>query len=362
MNASSAQTLNQRLAARSARRDRRDVALGLVVLAVAILFPLAGSTFQLQLLTSGLITGMVAMSFSLLAGFGGMVSLAQMAFYGMAAYVVAIGGQEYGLSVFVSVPLALFSSCLLAGLFGLIAIRSSGIYFLIMTLALLQMFYGVAMQWQSVTGGYNGISGIEQPVIAGVSFGEATPLYLLTVAVTALSYLGLRWLLRTPFGLSLQGIRDRPERMRALGFRVQLHRWLLVVLSGLVAGLAGVLGVYYHGVVSPDVAGLTASLMAVLAALVGGVSSLAGAVFGGIFVTVLVSVLSYFMQQWFGTSHYWTFVGLIFMAVVMYFPNGLFGARFHGRGILGQALKRGIERGRAREAAAPPQNEAPRRR
>ncbi len=355
MSASSGQTLSDRLTRLSAQRNRRDVALGLIVLLPAALFPLIGSVFQLQLLTSGLITGMVAMSFSLLAGFGGMVSLAQMAFYGMAAYVIAIGGQTYGLPALASVPLALLASCVLAALFGLIAVRSKGIYFLIMTLALLQMFYGIALQWQSVTGGYNGISGIDTPVIAGVSVGAPVPLYLITLMVAALSYLGLRWLLRTPFGLSLQGIRDRSERMRALGFRVQLHRWLLMILSGLVAGLAGVLGVYYHSVVSPGVAGLTASLTPVLAALVGGVSSLFGGLFGGIVVTVLISVVSYLMQQVFGTSHYWTFVGLFFMAIVMYFPNGLFGANSRGRRLLARVLRRDDG------GAMRPHNEAPRR-
>lgn len=341
MNTRTQPALGQRMAEASAGRNRRELALAAVVVVLGLLLPLVGSRFQLQLLTSGLITGMVAMSFSLLAGFGGMVSLAQMALYGMAAYVVAIGGQDYGLSALTAVPLALVSSCVLAALFGLIAVRSSGIYFLIMTLALLQMFYGVAMQWQTVTGGYNGISGVEKPTLAGYSLSDSAPLYLVTLTVAALSYLALRWLLRTPFGLSLQGIRDRPERMRALGFRVQLHRWLMMILSGLIAGIAGVLGVYYHGVVSPDVAGLNASLIVVLSSLVGGVSSLAGGLVGGIFVTVMISVVSYLMQQWFGTSHYWTVVGVFFVVVVKYFPNGVFGVNAVGRQWLERFLQPG---------------------
>lgn len=340
MNSQTRISLNERLADTARRDNRRDVTTAAVLLILAVLYPLLGTTFQLQLLTSGLITGMVAMSFSLLAGFGGMVSLAQMGFYGMAAYVVGIGGHAAGLPALLTVPLAVLSAAVLAGLFGLIAVRSSGIYFLIMTLALLQMFFGVAMQWQSVTGGYNGIAGIPAPTVAGVSLGDATPLYLVTVIVAAASYLGLRWVLRTPFGLTLQGIRDRPERTRALGFRVQLHRWLLMVLSGVIAGLAGVLGVYYHGVVSPDVAGLTASLIVVLSALVGGVSSLVGGLIGGILVTVLISVVSYLMQQWFGTSHYWTVVGLIFVVVVKNFPNGIFGVDARTRRVLERVLTR----------------------
>ncbi|MBK1668821.1 hypothetical protein CKO28_12345 [Rhodovibrio sodomensis] len=338
--AAATDSLHGRLRAISARRVRRDLLLGLLVLVPAALYPLVGSTFHVQLLTSGLITGLVAMSFSLLAGFSGMVSLAQMAFYGIAAYVVAIGGQTYGLPPLATVPLGLLAACLLAALFGLIAVRSSGIYFLIMTLALLQMFFGVAMQWQSVTGGYNGISGITRPELFGLSLRDAVPLYLLTLAVSALAYVGLRWLLQTPFGLSLQGIRDRPERMRALGFRVQLHRWLLMILSGLVAGMAGILGVYYHGVVSPDVAGLTASLLPLLAALVGGVSSLVGGLLGGIFITVLISVVSAQMQQWFNSSHYWTVIGIFFMAVVIYCPNGVFATDSRIRVLLARALGR----------------------
>lgn len=332
--------LPDRLRSVSARRVRRDLAFGLVLLVPAALYPLVGTTFHLQLLTSGLITGLVAMSFSLLAGFSGMVSLAQMAFYGMAAYVVAIGGETYGLPPLATVPMGLIGACLLAALFGLIAVRSSGIYFLIMTLALLQMFFGVAMQWQTVTGGYNGISGITRPELFGVSLRDAVPLYLLALTVSVAVYIGLRWLLQTPFGLSLQGIRDRPERMSALGFRVQLHRWLLMILSGLVAGLAGILGVYYHGVVSPDVAGLKSSLLPILAALVGGVSSLVGGLLGGIFVTVLISVVSYLMQQLFDSSHYWTVMGLFFMVVVIYCPNGVLAGDSRGRALLMRALGR----------------------
>ncbi len=324
--------LAERLRLQSKQREKviRIAVLG--ALGVAVLFPLVGTTFQIQLMTSGLITGIVAMSFSLLAGFGGMVSLAQMAFYGMAAYVVAIATQTYGLTPLLGIPLALGSSAVLSGLFGLIAIRSAGIYFLIMTLALSQMFYGIAFQWQSVTGGYNGITGIDGPAIAGISIGDTLPLYFITVVITALCYLALRWVLYAPFGLTLRGIRDRPARMRALGYRVQLHRWLLIVLSGVVAGVAGVLGLYYNGLVSPGVAGLTASILVILAALLGGVSTLFGAIFGGVVVTFLISFVSYSMQQWFGTSHYWTFIGVVFVMVVMYLPNGIFGAaRFRFR-------------------------------
>lgn len=318
-------SLAERLRHQSRQRRRRIRIAVLSALGIAVLFPLVGTTFQIQLMTIGLITGIVAMSFSLLAGFGGMVSLAQMAFYGMAAYVVAIATKTYGLTPLLGIPLALASAAALSAVFGLIAIRSARIYFLIMTLALSQMFYGIAFQWQSVTGGYNGITGIDGPTIAGISIGDTLPLYFITVAMTTLCYLALRWVLQAPFGLTLRGIRDRPERMRALGYRVQLHRWLLMVLSGVVAGIAGVLGLYYNGLVSPGVAGLTTSVLVILAALLGGVSTLFGAIFGGVVVTFLISFVSYFMQQWFGTSHYWTVIGIIFVIVVMYLPNGIFG-------------------------------------
>ncbi len=299
-----------------AERKRFAALLAALLLAAAGL-PFFTSIFQTQLLTGALILGITAMSFALLAGFGGMISMAQMAFYGMASYAMAITSKTWGWPPLASAGFAVACSIALAAVFGLIAVRAAGVYFLIMTLALLQIFYGVAMQWNSVTGGYNGIAGIPRPTLFGFSLGDPTTLFYVALATTASVYLLLRRMLHSPFGLIVQGIRDNPVRMAALGVRVQRHRWLTLVISGAVAGVAGVLGTFHYGVVNPEVAGLSTSVLVVLAARIGGVDRLFTPVLGAVVVSILVSIVSYMMQQLFGTSRYWTIIGAIFVIVVI---------------------------------------------
>jgi branched-chain amino acid transport system permease protein len=296
---------------------------GLVVLigVVAVTLPLYFPQYYIQLTTRSLIVGIAAMSFILLAGYGGMISLAQMAFFAMAGYVIAIGTVDLQWPALLEVPLAVLAAILLSSCFGLIAIRAQGNYFLMMTLALGSLFYGLALQWASVTHGYNGISGITRPLIFGYSLRQMIPLYYTTIVVTALCYLLLRHLIHSRFGLVLQGVRDNPKRMTALGYNVQLHRFLVIVISGAVAGVAGILGVYFQGGVSPHTSDLSASILVVLAALLGGVARLEGGLVGAVITVFLLSFLSQYTQR------YWTFVGAIFVLVVMFMPNGLLGSR-----------------------------------
>jgi branched-chain amino acid transport system permease protein len=293
------------------------VLIGLVAVTLPLYFP----QYYIQLMSRSLIVGIASMSFILLAGYGGMISLAQMAFFAIAGYVIGIGTVDLEWPVLLQLPLAILAAIGLSSCFGLIAIRAQGNYFLMMTLALGSLFYGVALQWASVTHGYNGISGITRPSIAGFSLLEATPLYFTTIVVTALCYLLLRHLIHSRFGLILRGVRDNPQRMIALGYNVQLHRFLVIVISGAVAGVAGILGVYFQGGVSPHTSDLSASILVVLAALLGGVARLEGGLVGAVITVFLISFLSQYTQR------YWTFVGAIFVLVVMFMPNGLLGSR-----------------------------------
>jgi len=297
------------------------VAVGMVAVVIA---PLWVPQFYVQLLTISLSLGLTAMSFILLAGYGGMISLAQMAFYAMAAYVIGIGTMDLGWPILVLLPLAVVAAAAVAAIFGAIAIRSGGIYFLMMTLALSQLFYGIGLQWESVTHGWNGISGITRPTIFGFSLLKATPLYYTAVVVTGLCYLLLRRLVRSPFGIALQGIRDNPTRMAALGFNVNLYRFLAIVISGAFAGVGGILGVYFSGVVSPHTADLSAIVKVLMAALIGGVSRLEGGLVGALVTVLLVSFTSRY------TSRYWMVVGAVFVVAVLFMPNGLLGTKFSG--------------------------------
>jgi len=298
----------------------RSIIIIIAVLAiVGLSLPVWSSTFTVQLATRGLILGVLAMSFSLLAGYADMTSLAQMSFAAIAGYVVGIGVMHYGLAHTTLIIPAILAATILAAIFGWIAIRATKIYFLMMTLALAQLFFGIVFQWVSLTEGYPGITGIPRPTIFGISLIETPPLYYVTLFITVICYLLLRRLVKSPFGLVLQGIRDNPKRMAALGFNVQMHRYLVIVVSGAFAGTAGILMTYFTGVISPTRAALTSSILVVMAALVGGVSSLEGGLLGGIVIAFLMSIASNL------TSRYWTVVGTLFILIVMFMPNGLLG-------------------------------------
>jgi branched-chain amino acid transport system permease protein len=304
------------------RKDSLARVIGLVVVLLAITLPGWLGSYYVQLATRSLIIGIVTMSFVLLAGYGGMVSLAQMSFFAMAGYVIGIGIKNCQWSFAVAIPLAVLGATLLSALFATVAIRAQGNYFLMMTLALAQLFEGVAMQWASVTNGYNGIAGVPRPVLFGLwSLQDTTPLYYVSLVCTAGCYVLLRHLLGSPLGLCLRGVRENPRRLSALGFNVQTHRFIAIVVSGAVAGVAGVLGVFQSGVIAPHTASLQSAVMVVMAALVGGVSRLEGAILGSFVTVFLIAITSSL------TPRYWMIVGAIFTAVVIFLPNGLLGKR-----------------------------------
>ncbi len=291
----------------------------ILLLAIGLSLPLWAPTFTMQLTTRGLYLGILAMTFILLSGYGDMISLAQMSFATIAGYIIGIGTSKLGMSHFVLAPLGIVAAVLLAAVFGLIAIRGQKIYFLMITLALAQLFYGVGMQWVSVMGGQYGYTGITRPVLFGISLGDPAPLYLLTLICTFLSYLALKRLVNSPFGLVLQGIRDNPRRMAALGFNVQLHRYLAIVISGIFAGVAGILTTYFTGVVAPARANLPQAVTVVMASLVGGGAVLEGGILGGVLIAFLISIAGQL------TARYWTIVGALFIVIVLFLPNGILG-------------------------------------
>lgn len=305
--------------------ERRNILLAIIVVAFAITLPLWFGRFYIQLSTRALFLSIVTMSFILLSGYGGMTSLAQMSFFAMAGYIIGIGWKSYDAPYELLIPLAVIGATLLSAAFALIAIRASGIYFLVMTLALGQLFQGVALQWASVTGGYNGIAGIEPPVLPwGLSLRDPIVLYYVVLITIIVCYVALRRLVNSPFGIALQGIRDNPQRMSAMGFNVQRHRFLVIVLSGVFAGIAGVIGVFFNGVIAPDTADLEAAVLVLMAALVGGITRLEGGILGAVVTVFLVNIASGL------TLRYWSIVGVIFVLIVLFLPNGLLGSRQPG--------------------------------
>jgi len=331
------------------RESIRQGLLAALALA-AVTAPVWLPSYYVQLSTRSLILALVAMSFILLAGYGGMISLAQMSFFAMAGYVIGVGVMDHGWPFAMAIPAAIAGATLLSAAFALIAIRVKGIYFLMMTLALSQLSYGVALQWASVTRGWDGFSGITRPTVFGWSLIETNPLFYLTLIVFVSCYLMLRRLVRSPFGLALQGIRDNPVRMGALGYNVRLHRFLVLVISGVFPGIAGVLGVFYYGGVSPATTGLSQIMLVVMAAIAGGVSSIEGGLVGAFITVFLTSIASQY------TQHYTTIIGLVFVLLILFLPGGVLGSRKQLELLVGGLRARLALRGSVRAPAAKPAN------
>jgi branched-chain amino acid transport system permease protein len=285
---------------------------------VLVVFPLVATTFlTVQIGFQSLFLATAALSLIFLAQYGGMVSLAQFAFYGVSGYTLAIVTVTYGLPWYLGVLGGLTMSALVAFAFGLVSVRTQGIYFLMITLAMAMLLYFYAEQDRVFTNGHTGINGVLPP--GGPVAAHPVAYYYLALAVSALVYAALRYVVRTPFGLALQGIRDDPQRMRSLGYDVERHRVAAFALAGLVAGIGGVLGVWYNGAISPGTIDLTRTINLLVIAVVGGLTYFEGAFVGAVFFTLITNFASSF------TNRFNTVIGLAFLLIAVFSPQGLLG-------------------------------------
>jgi branched-chain amino acid transport system permease protein len=289
------------------------------LLIVAFTIPLWLESYWTQTVTMGMIIGITAMSFILLTGYCGIVSFAQMSFYAMAAYVFALTTKDLQWPTYINIPLAILGAVILSAIFGAISIRSHGIFFLMMTLALSQLFSGLMLDWQTVTHGYSGFTGVVRPSIFGFSLTKTNPRYYTTLVILIICYLILLRIVNSPFGLSLQGMQDNTRRMKALGFNTDLRRFVAILISGFFAGIGGLLGIFSTASVAPATGDLSANVMVLMAALIGGIWRLEGGILGGIIVIFLIN----FTKQF--TSRYWLIIGVIFILIMIFLPNGLLG-------------------------------------
>ncbi len=293
-----------------------------LILLLAFTAPFWMPQYYVQSMTSALALGLVSMSFILLAGYCGLLSFAQMSFYAIAGYIIGIGVQDLKWPTFVVIPLALAGAVLLSAIFSIVSMRSSGIYFFMMTLALSQLFYGITYDWQSVTHGWMGIAGITRPSVFGFSLLQTNPRYYTTLFIVILCYISLLRIVNSQFGLALVGIRDNPKKMAALGYNNDLYRFFIMMISGFFAGIAGILGVYSSGGISPITADMSSSVTVLIAALIGSVYRLEGGLIGAITITFLIN----FTRQF--TPRYWIIIGAIFILIMVFLPKGLLGINF----------------------------------
>ncbi|MDT7951407.1 MAG: branched-chain amino acid ABC transporter permease [Acetobacteraceae bacterium] len=278
-----------------------------------IVLPLVLPTFAVSIATQVLIFAILAMSIDVLAGFAGRTSLGHGAIFGTATYVVLWWMAAPGSSLWLALPLAVLASTVLAALFGAIAIRVSGVYFLLLTLALGMVVWGVCLRWTGVTGGENGLRGAIRPR----EFADIRVFYEAILAVTAVLAFGLWRLVRSPFGLALRGIRDSESRMRALGFNVPLHLFVAFTASGFFAGSAGALYALFNEFASPSTVSLGQSVRGLLMAITGGVGTIFGSLVGAALIVTLENLVSIYTARW------QTVMGLIFIALMLAAPDGI---------------------------------------
>jgi branched-chain amino acid transport system permease protein len=301
-----------------ARRGRAAALLaGVALLAAPPVLP----GYALTLLTQILIYAIFAMSLDLLLGYTGLASLGHAAYFGLGAYAVGILATAHQASFWTCLGAALLLATAVAAVFGLVAIRALGVYFLMITLALGMVVWGLAFRWVSLTMGDNGIAGIERPSLApGLPLSGPLPFYYVALVAFVLTLGILLRVVRSPFGLSLRGIRETERRMRALGYDVWLHKYLAFVLSGAFAGLAGALWAYYDGFVSPVEVHLVTSVETLLMVALGGPGTLVGPALGAAVLVLSKNLLSLYTKRWL------LVLGLVYVGVIVLAPKGLVGA------------------------------------
>jgi branched-chain amino acid transport system permease protein len=297
------------------------LAVVVALIALAAIAPFVGS-YILVLMTQALVLGIIAMSVDLLLGYTGLPSLGQAAYLGMGAYLTAILASTYGFGLgggfWLVVVLGMLAGAAAAALFGLFAVRASGVYFLMITLALGMCVWGLAYRWNSLTGGDNGINMPGRPEF-GLSLSDDLNYFYLVMFFFVLSLAALYVLVRSPFGRSLVGIRERELRMRILGYNTWLHKYLAFVIAGAFGGLAGVLWAHLTGIVSPGDVILTTSVDVLLMVVLGGPGTLVGGAIGAGVVTFLREYLATVVP-------WWQYVlGAVYVLTILYLPGGLMG-------------------------------------
>jgi branched-chain amino acid transport system permease protein len=293
----------------------RWIALAIAVVLLAAL-PYLVSSFTVNLATQALIFGLFALSINVLAGYGGMITLGQAGFIGVAGYGVAVLTTKEGWPLGAAIAGALVLCLLAAVFFGLLLVRARGTYFVMITLAEGMVVWGIAQRWQELTGGENGITGVPKPGFAQ----EYWQYYYFALVVVAACTLLIARLVRSPLGLSLKGIREAEDRLAPLGYNVALHKLAAFTISGLFAGVAGVLLAMYNSFIGPSDVFFLTSAEGLLMSILGGVGTLTGAFVGAGVVIYIENDVSSWLARW------QTLLGVVFVLVVLFAPDGIVGA------------------------------------
>jgi branched-chain amino acid transport system permease protein len=292
--------------------------LGIALVAAAFLLPpfLAGD-FYINLASQILIAAIFTLSLNLLVGFGGMTSLGHASYLGVAAYISALLTSRYGFGHGAAALISVGGTVVTAAFFGVIALRASGLGFLMITLALSQVLWGLAYRMSDVTNGDNGIAGLTRPAPFGISLENPVSFYWFALIVAVLAFASMAIFVSSAFGSSLQGVRDQPRRMAALGFNPWMIRWITFIYAGFWAGVSGLLYVYYNKYIHPSSLSTTSSAEALLGVIAGGSGTLGGPVVGAALVLLLKNYVSAYVERWN------MLLGLVFLFIVLVMPAGI---------------------------------------
>jgi branched-chain amino acid transport system permease protein len=290
----------------------------IAVIAASLLLPpfLAGD-FYINLASQILIAAIFALSLNLLVGFGGMTSLGHASYLGVAAYISALLTSRYGLGHGSAAVVSIAGTVAMAALFGIIALRATGLGFLMITLALSQVLWGLAYRMSNVTNGDNGIAGLTRPAPLGISIDGPASFYWFVLVVAAFAFLMMAIFVSSAFGSSLKGVRDQPRRMAALGFNPWLIRWITFIYAGFWGGVSGLLYIYYHKYIHPSSLSTTSSAEALLGVIAGGSGTLGGPVVGAAVVLLIKNYASAYIERWN------MLLGLVFLFIVLVMPTGI---------------------------------------
>jgi branched-chain amino acid transport system permease protein len=299
-----------------------------VILAGVLIYPFVASPFfTYQIGAQALALGLIALSLTLLAGYGGMVSLAQMTVAGLAGYLMAILGHSAATSIslnwpwWLAVPFAIALAVVFATAVGWLSVRTEGIYTIMITLAIGVALFYLAQQNYTLFNGHQGFNQLFPPKIGDVDFRAPVPFYYLALACALLGYFFVKHLVRTPFGVALQGIRDNQRRMHALGFNVMAHRVAAYAVAGILAAIGGVLVTWYNNRISPGSMGIGVMINILVIAVLGGMKQPIGAFVGAIvFVLVQNFAIDLVNRERFNLV-----IGGVFLVTVLFSPDGLLG-------------------------------------
>jgi branched-chain amino acid transport system permease protein len=322
----------------------RTIALGIALIALLSLPYWMTESYYVNVSSQILLYAIFALGLNVLVGYAGLVSLGHAGIFGIASYAaayLAAGGHGHTVAIIGALVFGLIGTAAFAAL----ALRTSGIGFIMITLALGEILWGLAYRWISITNGDNGISVSSRPAPFGLSLASADGFYYASLVIFLLAIVTCAIFVRSPFGAALRGTRDQPRRMNALGYHVLMIRFWACMFSGLLASVAGILFVYYNQFISPQAVALTASAEALLMVISGGAGTLLGPIVGAALVVTVKNVVSAYIVRW-------NFMlGAIFVAIVIFMPEGL----VPGTARLSRSAWRALSRQKAGTAPAIPE-------